>query len=48
MDITPEFPFWGLNISVDFDLRDGEKIDNINRLNKIIFHNKNIDIHKTA
>ena len=22
---TPEFPFWGLNICVDFDLRDSEK-----------------------
>ena len=22
LDETPEFPFWGLNIHVDFDLRD--------------------------
>ena len=48
LDKTPEFPFWGLNIRVDFDLRDSKKIENINKLNKTIFHNKNIDIHKTA
>ena len=30
---TPEFPFWGLNICVDFDLRDSKKIENINKLN---------------
>ena len=41
-------PFWGLNICVDFDLRDSKKIENINKLNKIIFNNKNIDVHKTA
>ena len=22
---TPEFPFWGLNICVDFDLKDSKK-----------------------
>ena len=45
---TPEFPFWGLNIRVNFDLRDLKKIENMNNLNKVIFHYKNIDIHKTA
>ena len=44
----PSFLFWGLNICVGFDLRDSKKIENINKLNKIILHNKNIDIHKTA
>ena len=48
LDKTPEFPFCGLNICVHFDLRDSKKIENINKLNKIIFHNKNIDVHKTA
>ena len=48
LDKTPEFSFWCLNICVDFDLRDSKKIENINKLNKIIFHNKKIDIHKTA
>ena len=43
-----EFPFWGLNIYVDFDLRNSKKMENIIKLKKIIFHNKNIDIHKTA
>ena len=42
-----QFPFWGLYICVDFDLRDSKKIENINKLNKIISHNKNIDIRKT-
>ena len=46
LDKTLEFPFWSLNI-LDFDLRDSKKIENINKLNKIIFHNKNIVIHKT-
>ena len=45
---TPELPSWGLNICVDFDLRESKKIENINKLNKIIFHNKNINILKTA
>ena len=45
---TLEFPFWGLNICVDFDLRDSTKMENMKKLNEIIFHNKNIDIHKTA
>jgi len=48
LDKTPEFPFWGLNICVDFDLRDLKKIENINKLNKRIFHNQNIDIYKIA
>ena len=26
---TPEFPFWGLNICVDFDLKDSKKIENM-------------------
>ena len=47
LDKTLEFPFWSLNI-LDFDLRDSKKIENINKLNKIIFHNKNIVIHKTG
>ena len=45
---TPEFPFWGLQFCVDFDLRDSKKIENINKLKKIIFHYKNTDIHKNA
>ena len=48
LDETFQFPFWGLNICVDFDLGDSKKMENINKLNKIIIHNKNIDIHKTA
>ena len=48
LDKTTEFPFWGLNICVDFDLRDSKKSENINKLKKIIFHNKNIDIDKIA
>ena len=47
LDKTLEFPFWSLNI-LDFDLRDSKKIENINKLNKIIFPNKNIVIHKTG
>ena len=43
LEKTPEFPFWGLNICADFDLRDSKKIENINKL-----HNKNIDSHKTS
>ena len=27
---THEFPFWGLNICVDFDIRDSKKMENIN------------------
>jgi len=38
----------GLNICVDFDLRDSTKMKNMKKLDKIIFHNKNIDIHKTV
>ena len=45
---TLELPFWGLNICVDFDLRDSKKMENMKKLNNLIFHNKNIDIHKTA
>jgi len=45
---TLEFPFWGLNICVDFDLRDSKKMENLNQVKKIIFYYKNIDIHKTA
>ena len=44
----PEFHFWGLNICVDFYLRDSKKMENMKKPIKIIFHNKNIDIHKTA
>ena len=45
LDKTAEFIFWGLTICVDFD---SKKIEIINKLNKMIFHNKNIDIYKTA
>jgi len=45
---TPKFPFWGSNVCVDFYLRDSKKMENKKKLNKIIFHNKKIDIHKTA
>ena len=45
---TPEFPVWGLNICVDFDLKDSKKIENIKNLKKIIFYNTSIDIQKTA
>ena len=46
---TPEFPFWDLHICVDFDLRDSKKIENLNKLKKMMFHyKKNIDFHKTA
>ena len=38
---TLEFPFWDLE---DFDLRDSTKMQNMKKLNKIIFQNKNIDI----
>ena len=38
---TPEFPFWGLNICVDFYLRDSKKMKNMKKLNKVIFHKKN-------
>ena len=31
---TPEFPFWGLHICVDFDLRDSKKMENIKKLKK--------------
>ena len=31
---TPEFPFGGLKICVDFDLRDSKKMENINKLKK--------------
>ena len=45
---TSEFPFWGLIICVDFDLRDLIKMVRYKGLNKIIFQNKNIDIYKTG
>ena len=45
---TIEFPFWGINICVDLYLRDSKKIESMKILNQIIFHNKNIDIRKTA
>jgi len=48
LDVTPEFPFWGLSICVDFDLRDSKNGEYELKLVKIIFHNKNIDIDKTA
>ena len=35
---TFEFPFWGVNICVDFDLRDSKKMENMKKLNKTIFH----------
>ena len=47
LDKTLEFPFWGLNICVDFDLRDSKKGE-CKQTEKIIFHYKNIDIHKTV
>ena len=31
---TPKFPFWGLNISVDFDLRAFKKMENMKKVNK--------------
>ena len=31
---TPEFPFWGLNICVDFDLRGLKKMENMKKVNK--------------
>ena len=31
---TPEFPFWGLNIFVDFDLTNSNKMENGNKLKK--------------
>ena len=45
---TSEFPFWGLIICVDFDLRDSIKMVRYKGLNKLIFQNKNIDIYKTG
>ena len=48
IDETPEFPFWGLNICVDFDLRDSKILENMEKLHKIIFHITNIYILKTA
>ena len=45
---TPELPFWGLCICVDNVLRDSKKFEKMKKLNKIIFHSKNIDIDKTA
>ena len=47
MNETLDFPFWGLKIGVDFDLRDF-KNGEYEEINKIIFRNKNFDIHKTA
>ena len=43
MNEIPEFPLWGLNICVD-----SKKMENMKKLNKVKFHNRNIDIHKTA
>ena len=43
-----EFPYKDLNIFVNFYLRDSKKMENMNKLNEIVFHYKNIDIHKTA
>ena len=50
MFANPEFHFWGLNICtcVDFDLSDLKKMENMKKPNNKIYHNKNIDIHKTA
>ena len=48
LDKTHEFTFWGFNICVNFDFRDLKKIENINKLNKIIIQNKNIDIRTTV
>ena len=31
---TPKFPFWGLNICVDFDLRGFKKMENMKKVNK--------------
>ena len=45
---TLEFPVWGLNIFVDFDLSDSKIIENMKKLNKFIFHYKNIEIHETV
>ena len=44
---TLEFPFWRLNICVDFGLRYSKNMENMKKLNKVIVHNKNINIHKT-
>ena len=44
---TLEFPFWRLNIYVDFGLY-GMEMEYMKKLIKIIFHNKHIDIHKTT
>jgi len=45
---TPEFPFRCLHICVDFGLSDSKKKENMKKLNKIIFHNKDIDFQLTA
>ena len=37
-----------LKFNLDFDLRESKKMENMMKLYEIIFHNKNIDIHKTA
>jgi len=39
LNVTPKFPFRGLNICVDFDLKN-KKMENMKKLNKIIFHQK--------
>ena len=39
---TPEFPFWGLNIRVDFYLRNYKKIESLKKPNKIKCCNENI------
>ena len=41
-------PFLGSFHLCRFWLKRFEKMENIKKLNKIIFHNTNIDIHKTA
>ena len=34
---TSEFPFWGLNIRVNFYLRDSENKENMKKIKKIYF-----------
>ena len=41
-------PYARRNICVDFNSRNSKKMKNMKKPNKILFHNKNIDIHKTA
>ena len=44
---TSKFPFWGVYICVDFNLRNQKTKENVKKLDKIIFLNTNIDIYKT-